>query len=321
MARQPRIHVPNTYYHVTARGNNKEKVFLSTSDYERYLKCLGEYKERFDFHILAYALMPNHVHFLFHIGEVPLSHIMHGLQVSYTQYFNRKYERVGHVFQGRYFARLIDSDSYLLQAVRYINQNPLRAGIVPNLAAYKWCSHTEMLAKRASLVDREKVLRWFAEDPRKALQLYCRFMAVRVEEEPKWPQPSVLRQAQALGRREEEQSASPVEAGGRFNPENRPPLSRLLAAVAWHYGLTPAQLCSQQRWRDYVEARAVFSYLATRLYLYSYREVACMLAKSPTHVGNAAHRIDEVKREGKWPATIAAIQRQVEDLSGLQSEG
>jgi len=64
----------------------------------------------------------------------------------------------------------------------------------------------------------------------------------------------------------------------------------------------------------------VFSYLATRLYLYSYQEVACMLAKSPTHVGNAAHRIDEVKREGKWPATIAAIQRQVEDLSGLPSE-
>lgn len=311
--RQPRVHVPNAFYHVTARGNNKENVFYSESDYGRYLDYLGEYKERFGFAVLAYALMPNHVHFLLQIGQVPLSHIMQGLQVSYTQYFNRRHERVGHAFQGRYFARIIDSESYLLQAIRYINQNPLRAGLVQDLSAYKWCSHTEMLAKEARLVNREQVLRWFAADPQEAFSRYCRYMSVRVEEEPDWPK---VRQAQEKEAAVQHSSGLPGQARrGVMVPFARPALETILVEAARYFELTPDHLQSEERWRDLAAARALFCYLATRGFLYSCREAADLLGKSPTHVWKAARKVAALKEDAAWAEAIARVGERLQQLS------
>src|SRR3989338_8142800 len=100
MARKPRLEFSGAFYHVITRGNNKQKIFVDDEDYKIFLERLRLYKERFKFIIYAYALMPNHVHILIETAEVPLSRIMHGLQFTYTQKFNRRHKKVGHLFQG-----------------------------------------------------------------------------------------------------------------------------------------------------------------------------------------------------------------------------
>ncbi len=132
--------MPGCVYHVTARGNERRPIFRETRDREDYLARLATYRERFGFALLAFCLMDNHVHLAVERGETPLSTIMHALQSSYSQSFNRRHARVGHLFQGRYRAFLVQTDLYLAALLRYIHLNPVRAGIVRRAAAYRWSS-------------------------------------------------------------------------------------------------------------------------------------------------------------------------------------
>ena len=99
MARRPRLLAPGVLYHVIVRGNHSQKTFLSEGDYQAYLERLGRYRNRLGVAVYAYCLMPNHVYLLVETGSQPLSRFMQGLQQSYTQYFNRKHRKVGHLFQ------------------------------------------------------------------------------------------------------------------------------------------------------------------------------------------------------------------------------
>lgn len=102
MARKPRLFAPGVLYHVIVRGNQRQKTFLDDSDYRVYLDKLSQYRRRCSVTIYAYCLMPNHVHLLIECSATPLAKFMQGVQQSYTQYFNRRYNKVGHLFQGRY---------------------------------------------------------------------------------------------------------------------------------------------------------------------------------------------------------------------------
>lgn len=144
MARKPRIEIPGAFYHVIARGNNKQKIFVDDEDYKNFLKRLKLYKKRFEFVIYAYALMPNHIHLLIETGEIPLSKIMQALLFTHTQKFNRKYKKVGHLFQGRYKAILCQKETYLLELIRYICLNPVRAHLVKRPIDWRWCSFNEL---------------------------------------------------------------------------------------------------------------------------------------------------------------------------------
>ena len=150
---------PGILYHVIVRGNHRQKTFQNDGDYQAYLERLVRYRRQFGVTVYAYCLMSNHVHLLVEIGSQPLSRFMQGLQQSYTQYFNRKHHKVGHLFQGRYKAIICDKDQYLLSLVRYIHLNPIRANIVEKLDEYSYSGHRHYLAGRASAVlDPEKVL-------------------------------------------------------------------------------------------------------------------------------------------------------------------
>jgi putative transposase len=129
MARRPRLFAPGLLYHVIARGNQRRETFMDEEDYRAYLHRLAVYRARHAVTLLAYCLMPNHVHLLARTGDVPLAKFMQGLQQSYTQWFNRVHGKVGHVFQGRYRAIVCDSETYLPTLVRYIHLNPVRAGL------------------------------------------------------------------------------------------------------------------------------------------------------------------------------------------------
>ena len=103
-----------------ARGNQRQAIFLDEKDFRTYLSFLAEYKTKHSFHLYAYALMKNHLHLLMAIEETPLSKIMQILQFRYTRYFNKRYRKVGHLFQGRYKAILCDKEAYLLELARRI---------------------------------------------------------------------------------------------------------------------------------------------------------------------------------------------------------
>ncbi len=111
------------------------------------MEVLSSYKERYDFFLYAYVLMSNHVHLLMETQKTPLSKILQGINQSYTMYFNRKYETVGHLFQGRYKAILCDRDEYLLALVKYIHNNPVRVKITRTFYEYQWSSHQSYVQK------------------------------------------------------------------------------------------------------------------------------------------------------------------------------
>jgi putative transposase len=141
MSRRPRVWFPGAIYHITSRGNRKSVIFKNQSDYQKYLSCIAEAYNESPFQLHAYCLMPNHLHLLIETSSIHIQQIMWSIQTSYAIYFNKKYELDGHVFQGRYGARLIDSQKYFIDSGRYIHMNPVKAEIVEKPTNYRWSSY------------------------------------------------------------------------------------------------------------------------------------------------------------------------------------
>jgi putative transposase len=159
MARRPRLFAPGLLYHVIVRGNQKRKAFLDGDDYQTYLERLGRYRRRYGYTIHAYCSMPNHIHLLLESSAQPLGKFMQGLQQSYSQYFNLRHRKVGHVFQGRYKAIVCQKDAYLLDLIRYIHLNPVRSGIVKDAERYRYSGARSYLdGKPTETIDPRKVL-------------------------------------------------------------------------------------------------------------------------------------------------------------------
>jgi len=154
MPRRPRLMDPGSIYHLVIRGNNREAIFTSDRERREYLSLLLDATQRFKCIWYAYALMTNHAHLLgCAASDASLSTVMQSVTGAYAQRFNRRHGRVGHVFQGRFYSSRIHSDSYLLEAVRYIHLNPVRAGMVKEPSAYPWSSHRLYLSQYAASMD------------------------------------------------------------------------------------------------------------------------------------------------------------------------
>lgn len=184
MGYPPRLCFDGAIYHVTNRGNNRASLFLDEADYAHYLLLLQRYKQRFRFTLHAYALMPNHVHLLLEpAAQTTVSRILQCLTIAYTKWFNRRHSHVGHVVQGRFHSRLIEKDSYLLVASRYIHLNPVKAKLVRHPHTYAWSSYhayRDPSRDRLQLVDTMTVLGLMDTDPR------CRQDAYRAFVESHW---------------------------------------------------------------------------------------------------------------------------------------
>lgn len=141
MARKPRLHIPGGFYHVMIRGNGGQDIFFDTDDRSHFYLLLQAGLSRYDHRIHGFCCMPNHVHLLIQVGGEPLSKIMQNLSFRYTRWVNKRQKRMGHLFQGRFKAILVDADSYMLELVRYIHLNPVRAGLVNKVDKYPWSSH------------------------------------------------------------------------------------------------------------------------------------------------------------------------------------
>lgn len=154
MSRGPRIDFPGAFHHVYCRGIEKREIFGEDEDRKELRRRILLNLKRSKASCLAWAFLPNHFHILFHSEGGVLSRFMHCLMSGYSMYFNRKYGRVGHLFQNRFRSSLIHSEPYLLEALRYIHLNPVRAGVVhtlADLARYPWTGHREILASSGPL--------------------------------------------------------------------------------------------------------------------------------------------------------------------------
>lgn len=150
MARPLRIEFPGAVYHVTSRGDRREDIFLTDADRKAWLAQLKQVCKRFNWRCHAWCQMSNHYHLIIETAEPNLAKGMRQLNGVYTQYINRAHGRVGHVFQGRYKAILVDKDSHLLELARYVVLNPLRAGMTQDIADWPWSSYAAMLDPSAS---------------------------------------------------------------------------------------------------------------------------------------------------------------------------
>lgn len=142
MPRIKRVTSENACYHIITRGNQKQPVFLNPPDYDKYIFILIKYKKEYKFKLYCFCLMPNHVHLIIEVKEPPmLSKIMKCLNLSYTLFFNSKYEKVGHLWQDRFKSKVIEKDNYLLECINYIEANPVRASLVSRVNKYSWSSY------------------------------------------------------------------------------------------------------------------------------------------------------------------------------------
>jgi len=165
MPRQARKLGDSGVYHVVIRGINKQTVFYDENDGKVFLNRLKLFKPKLNFEVYAFCLMSNHAHLL--IKEevsaedkitAKIGDVIHRLLTSYVYWYNKKYERVGHLFQNRFSSEPIDDDAHLLACVRYIHQNPLKSNLLKNLADYEWSSYTAYLTDEANFVDIDFVL-------------------------------------------------------------------------------------------------------------------------------------------------------------------
>jgi REP element-mobilizing transposase RayT len=172
-----------------ARGIEGKNIFLDKEDRKTFVDRLGKLVQETGTRILAWAFMDNHFHLLIISGPVGLSTFMRRLLTGYAYYFNRKYQRSGHLFQNRYKSILCDLDPYLLELVRYIHLNPLRSGLVKNLEEleeYRWCGHGVMTGRQKNEWQEQGfVLGFFRKNENKAIQAYREFLAAGKEQGPR----------------------------------------------------------------------------------------------------------------------------------------
>ena len=190
MARQLRLEYEGALYHVTARGNGRQAIFLDDTDRRLFLDLLGREVEQQQWRCYAYCLMDNHYHLLLETPEGNLSRGMRRLNGTYTQAFNRRHERVGHVLQGRFTSILVDKDAYLLELCRYIVLNPVRAQLARTVHAWPWSSY-RATAGRASIppwLGVTTVHRLFHRTKIGAQQRYQQFVREGINEPSPWNQ-------------------------------------------------------------------------------------------------------------------------------------
>jgi len=301
MARPLRIEYPGAYYHVTSRGNERKAIFREVSDRKKFLEILSSSIEQFNVRLHAYVLMDNHYHLLVETPVGNLSRAIRHLNGVYTQYVNRRYRRVGHLFQGRYKAILIDKDSYLIELSRYIHLNPWR---VRNGARepqrYAWSSLRAYTGreKAPEWLETEVVLGSFGQKVGKARRAYGEFVREGMEKREKSPWEEVRWQS-LLGsisfveeiedRFLRDREIGLTEIKGLRESRKRVNAERIVAVVCEYYRIKPGDL--SKRSHEYTEAREVASYLMRRHGLMRLVEIGEQVGSHYSTVGNVIRKV------------------------------
>lgn len=304
MARKPRIEYEGAFYHILSRGVYNVDLFLDDKDYKTFLIKLQEYKQRYLFKLYAYVLMKNHFHLLVETGSTPLSKIMQGLLQSYTQYFNKRYKRWGHLFQGRYKAIICDKDSYLLELIRYIHLNPVRAKIIKNPWDFIWSSHRIYLGigDDELINEVEFVLKLFSKSKKKAILLYERFIL-----EEKGKKSSEKFYSPILGDEEFKEQIQ-KKIGQRLTTEKKKvSIDEMVKKICKLKGVKKEDILSSRRDKKVIEARRLLIYFCKSYTQVTNKEIARYLKRDEAVILRCGRAFREGEMENK---------RQVEKIKG-----
>ena len=262
MPRQPRLHSPARLYHVILRGNNRAKLFFSRVDRERWVELIKKALVRYDTRVHAFCWMTNHIHMAVQAGNKPLAGFMGYVAGNYGRYLNKRRGGSGHVFERRYRAILVEADSYLLELVRYIHLNPVRAHMVADPADYEWSSHRVYLnVVECDWLITDLVLATFGPDSGTAKDAYARFMAS--------DDVSDKAEGLLLGREEDSRVLGDDVFMERVldaesDSAGAPDLDRIIQTFCQRYRVTEADLAGASRQRCYARIRAEIAISATR---------------------------------------------------------
>jgi len=307
MPRKPRIEIGGGLYHVISRGNNRRKIFRSHDDYLRFTSILEHQKAKLPFYLYAYCLMPNHVHLLIEMQDDPLSRIMQRVLTSYSQYHNRKYKKIGHVFQGRYKSILCQIDRYLGELVRYIHLNPVRARIVKRPEKYQYSGHRAYIGLDTSgLVDVEPVLRHFGGTKKRAIETYTRFVEASMGE-PSQDDYYRATEGRLLGGEEfldeiKHRVGDHLAARKAFESTT---IEDLLKAAAKSSGLSAQEICSKSKNRKTVAVRDAVIVIGRERGI-SNRELAEALRMDPSAV---TKRVEAARVRAPETSAMKAFRR------------
>jgi len=271
MARPLRIEYPDAWYHVMNRGRRREQVFERKNDYELFVEILQEAVELFALRVSAFCLMPSHYHLLVQTPDANLSRCMRHLNGVYTQRYNSGHSLDGQLFRGRYKAILVPEDSYLLQLVRYIHRNPVRAGMVDKAEHYDWSSHKGYLssAKKWDWLHKHFILSMLDKESQQKETRYRTFMGEDEDESflrilSLKKMPSIIGERQFVDRIKsrffERKRHIEVPESKRLAPD----IARIKLAICEYYGIDEGRLNYTRR-AVFNEARAMGLYLSRHL--------------------------------------------------------
>jgi len=297
MARPLRIEYPGAYYHVTSRGNERKSIFRDERDRERFLDLLGRAAEQFHLRVHAYVLMGNHYHLLVETPRGELNRALRYLNGVYTQSFNRRHGRVGHLFQGRYKAILVEKDSYLLELSRYIHLNPWRLRESEDPFTYRWSSLRAYVGKAAipPWLTVKEVLSYFGSKGKKGYRGFA-LEGIKVGVKTPWEEvrgqtvigsegfveETVERHLKGMGDKKE---LSGIREMVGARPEE------VLRQVGKHFGIEGEEIRGREQ--RYTEPRYLASYLLRRYCFMSLREIGERVGLHYSAVGNAIRRVRE----------------------------
>ena len=304
MARKPRIHIPGGLYHVTLRGNGGQPIFFSDDDrYHLYL-LLQQGVERFGHRIHGFCAMTNHLHLAVQVAEVPLSKIMQNVSFRYTRWINGRQQRIGHLFQGRYQAIVVDAGSYLLELVRYIHLNPVRAALVTDPLDYPWSGHRAYLGQEVlPWLTTDWVLSTFAKRAGLARKRYQHFVLGALGEGHRAEFHGGGVDSRVLGDDRFIERILGKPALSSTNP--LPSLDEIERRVCVACGVLPTELASPGRGRKVAEARGMVGWLAMQYGFGSLREVAERYHRDASTLTVAARKVDSKVRASEVYRTQA----------------
>lgn len=185
MPRPIRIEYEKAVYHVTARGNEKKEIFTDDGDRLKFLELLKKYVDRHGIILYCYVLMGNHYHLVVETPNSNLSAFMHDIQSHYTGYFNWKNNRVGHLFQGRYKAIIVEKNAYLIWLSRYVHLNPVRSGFTEHPEQWRWSSYSYYIkpSSENALINRTPILLQYGKNPTEACYRYKEYVESEMEDD------------------------------------------------------------------------------------------------------------------------------------------
>lgn len=282
MPRTAREKHDHAIYHIMSRGNNREKIFFDEDDKVRYLDTVKRYQEKYKVVIYAYCLMDNHAHLLIYANGQDISKVMQGINLSYTLYINRKYERCGHLFQGRFKSVIAKREKDVTTESKYIHYNPVKASIVEKAAEYKWSSIGIYLGGKdiRSMVNADFVLQCYSSDKSKAREQYildvdnCKDNIVSKIEEDEY-----------------------VSSDIKVQPETTD-MNRVLSKVAEYYNICVEEILQKGNKRN-ARAKQIAAYLISLKSKLEYREIGQRFGICASAVGHNIKKAIEYIMEDK----------------------